>query len=87
MQTHTVEETYLHKYDHYWRDAEGNWIGPEVRYHDESTSEAEARALHMECNDVEYTWDTEFEGIWGYRWVNCRLVKKTVLTVTEIEPI
>jgi hypothetical protein len=82
IESPTVEVTWVHRYEYQSRNADGTWTEPEIRYHNLTESESQARRRHAECAPYETVFDREFEGIFGYRWSNDVLVKRTVIALT-----
>lgn len=85
--TQTVEVEYVHEFDYYTQNQDGSWNEPVVRYHNPSHSEKVVRHRHEECQDVVYEFGHLFEGIYGYAWRNCRLVKRVITHTVETERI
>lgn len=83
----SVEIIYLHRYEYRTRNEDGTWNGPEIRYSNPTDDEHWARIRHEECHDVEFEWNRKFEGIWGYSWKNCVLIRRETYTATFEEEI
>jgi hypothetical protein len=78
---------YLHRFEYRTLDKNGKWSEPEIRYHNATYSEKTAEYRHQTCTDGEYDYNGyKSEGIYGYSWKNCKLVKRTInITVEEEE--
>lgn len=89
MSEPVTEVEYLHRFEYRSRNKDGTWTDVEIRYHNRTVSEDWVRRRHLECKDVEFIWDKEFEGIWGYSYKNCVLVRRETVTFvaeTELDP-
>jgi hypothetical protein len=82
-----VQVEWVHRYEYRWRNANGEWSEPEIRYHNATPSETDARRRHKSCRDYSFEFDHEFEGIWGYAGSNDQLVKRTTRTTIMEEVI
>lgn len=79
--------TYEHEYDYSYMNEDGSWSEPEVRYTNATQSRECAEIRHESCRDYECVFGHKFEGIYGYRWANCRLVKRTVTVIETVESL